>query len=158
MSASTYRLPAHATPRRYDVQLDARLGREEFTGQATIGLDLHAAKDTLELHARDLAINKSQLMIEGKTHNATVTSDPENERIMLQFSQALPAGAAVLVLSFTGKISQNLKGLYLAQNFPEQALCTQCEATEARAIFPCFDEPTFKAQFAFEITTVRFFP
>lgn len=153
MSASTYRLPVHATPRRYDVQLDARLGRDEFTGQVSIALNLHAAKDTLELHARDLTIIKSQLMINGQTLEATVTPDPENEMISLQFSQVLPVGTADLTLSFTGRVSQTLKGLYLAQNRPEQVLCTQCEATDARAIFPCFDEPTFKAQFAFEITT-----
>ena len=32
MNNSTYRLSAYVSPRRYDVQLDARLGREEFTG------------------------------------------------------------------------------------------------------------------------------
>jgi puromycin-sensitive aminopeptidase len=153
MNNSTYRLSAYVSPRRYDVQLDARLGREEFTGNVSIALDLHTTKDTLELHARDLAITSAQLIIEGQSHTATVTSDPDNERIILQFHQAFPVGTATLTMAFNGKVSQTLKGLYLAQDRPEQALCTQCEATDARAIFPCFDEPTFKAQFAFVITT-----
>lgn len=153
MNASTYRLPTHAIPRRYDIQLDVQLGREEFSGQVTITLDLREEKDTLELHARDLMITKSQLVMGGNSHDATITPDPANERVILQFSQVIPVGASVLVLSYNGKVSQTLKGLYLAQNWPEQALCTQCEATDARAIFPCFDEPTFKAQFASEITT-----
>jgi len=153
MSASTYRLPLYARPQRYDVQLDARLGRDEFSGNVLITLDLLEPKDSIDLHARDLTINEAQLMIAGETLDAVATSDPDNERLVLHFPQVLPTGAAVLSLSFNGKVSQTLKGLYLAQNFPEQALCTQCEATDARAIFPCFDEPTFKAQFAFEITT-----
>jgi puromycin-sensitive aminopeptidase len=153
MNTSTYRLPTHASPRRYNVKLDARLGREEFFGQVAIALHIHAAKDTLDLHSRDLTISKAELLIEGKTLAAEVTSDPENETVVLRFSQDLAPGAATLVLEFSGKVSQTLRGLYLAQDRPEQALCTQCEATDARAIFPCFDEPTFKAQFAFEITT-----
>ncbi len=32
-------------------------------------------------------------------------------------------------------------------------LCSQCEATGARAIIPCWDEPTFKARFAWTVTT-----
>ena len=32
-------------------------------------------------------------------------------------------------------------------------LCTQCEATGARAIIPCWDEPSFKAAFAWTVTT-----
>jgi len=153
MSATTYRLPTHASPLRYDVQLDAQLGREDFSGNVTISLDLHESKDTIELHTRELAVTHAELTVDGKNHPAVVTPDPENERITLQFYQAFPAGKASLNLDFSGKISQTLKGLYLAQNRPEQLLCTQCEATDARAIFPCFDEPTFKAQFAFEITT-----
>src|SRR5688572_5957355 len=153
MSTSTYRLPSHVSPRRYDVQLDAQLGREAFTGTVTIVLDLHESKDTIDLHARYLNINHAELNIDGESRLAAITLDPDNERIVLQFSQAFPISEASLVLSFTGKVSQTLKGLYLAQNRPEQVLCTQCEATDARAIFPCFDEPTFKASFAFEITT-----
>lgn len=153
MSTSTYRLPSHASPRRYDVQLDAQLGREEFGGHVIIALQLHEANDTIDLHARDLTVTDANLIIDGQSYPAIVTIDPDNERIILQFSQAFPVGEASLSLTFSGKVSQNLKGLYLAQNRPEQVLCTQCEATDARAIFPCFDEPTFKAQFAFEITT-----
>ena len=153
MSTSTYRLPSHAWPRRYDVQLDAQLGREDFSGQVTIALDLGEAKDTIDLHARELSITHAELSVDGQSHPATITLDPDNERAALQFSQPLPTGEASLRLTFSGKISQTLKGLYLAQNRPEQVLCTQCEATDARAIFPCFDEPAFKAQFAFEITT-----
>ena len=153
MSTSTYRLPSHASPRRYDVQLDAQLGREEFSGHVIIALQLHEANDTIDLHARDLTVTDANLSIDGQSYPAIVTIDPDNERIILQFSQAFPVGEASLSLTFSGKVSQNLKGLYLAQNRPEQVLCTQCEATDARAIFPCFDEPTFKAQFAFEITT-----
>jgi puromycin-sensitive aminopeptidase len=153
MSTSTYRLPSHASPRRYDVQLDAQLGREEFSGHVIIALQLHEANDTIDLHARDLTVTDANLIIDGQSYPAIVTIDPDNERIILQFSQAFPVGEASLSLTFSGKVSQNLKGLYLAQNRPEQVLCTQCEATDARAIFPCFDEPTFKAQFAFEITT-----
>ena len=153
MSASRYRLPHHVSPRRYDVQLDAQLGREDFSGSVTIALDLREPKDTIDLHAKDLTVTDAKLNIDGQSYPATVTPDPDNERLILQFSQALPTGEASLRLTFHGKVSQTLTGLYLAQNRPEQVLCTQCEATDARAIFPCFDEPTFKAQFAFEITT-----
>ena len=153
MSASTYRLPLHVSPRRYDIQLDAQVGREDFSGHVTIELDLHQASDTIDLHARNLTITDANLLIDGQSQPATVTIDSDNERIVLHFSQTFPVGEATLDLTFGGKVEQTLRGLYLAQNQPEQVLCTQCEATEARAIFPCFDEPTFKAQFAFEITT-----
>ena len=153
MSTSTYRLPNHVSPRRYDIKLDARLGREDFFGSVTIQVEIHEEKNTIDLHAKDLAISKASLSLDGQAHQAAITPDPDSERIILQFPQPLRTGEATLELAFIGKVSQSLKGLYLAQNRPEQMLCTQCEATDARAIFPCFDEPTFKAQFAFEITT-----
>ena len=153
MSTSTYRLPTHALPRRYDIQLDAQVGREDFEGRVVIALDLHEAHDTIDLHARDLTIGDVQLHVNGQTFPTTVTMDPENERAILEFSQVVPTGKASLELTFQGTVSHMLKGLYIAQDPPEQLLCTQAAATDARAIFPCFDEPTFKAQFALEVTT-----
>ena len=153
MSTSTYRLPLHVTPRRYDLKLDAQLGREDFSGQVVITLHLHQPTGTIDLHARDITVLQAELMVNGQTYPAAVTMDPDNERMVLQFSQTFAVGEASLALTFQGKVSQMLKGLYLAQDRPEQLLCTQCEATDARAIFPCFDEPAFKAQFALEVTT-----
>ena len=40
MSTSTYRLPTHALPRRYDIHLDAQVGREDFEGRVVIALEL----------------------------------------------------------------------------------------------------------------------
>lgn len=153
MSTSSYRLPSHASPQRYDVQLNAQVGREDFDGRVVIALDLRESHNSIDLHARDLSILDAHLSMSGQRQPAAVTMDPDNERVVLQFSQAIPAGEASLELAFRGKISQMLKGLYIAQDPPEQLLCTQAAATDARAVFPCFDEPTFKAQFAFEVTT-----
>lgn len=153
MSTSNYRLPKHVSPRRYDIKIDARLGREDFFGSATVQLEIHEEKDSIDLHAKNLAVGHANLNLDGQLLQAAITTDSDNERIVLQFPQPIRAGKASLELAFTGKVSQSLKGLYLAQDRPEQMLCTQCEATDARAIFPCFDEPTFKAQFALEITT-----
>jgi puromycin-sensitive aminopeptidase len=153
MTTKAYRLPTHARPQQYEVHLDARLGREEVTGRVAIRLDLLEARDTLELHARDLTISGARLEADGQALTAQVALDPESEAARLKFPQPLPVGAATLTLAFQGRVGQNLRGLYLAQDGPEQLLCTQCEATDARAIFPCWDEPSFKARFAFQVTT-----
>jgi puromycin-sensitive aminopeptidase len=67
--------------------------------------------------------------------------------------QPLPTGEATLRLAFQGKLNAGLRGLYRAVDGQEQLICSLCAPTDARAIFPCFDEPTFKARFAYEITT-----
>ena len=153
MNTTAYRLPAHARPRRYDVVLDARLGRAEFHGAVTIDLEIDASRETIELHARDLAITGAQVSAGPETYPAAVTAQAAQEMVELRFPVALPPGEARLSLTFSGRVSEGLTGLYLAEDGPERLLCTQCEATDARAIFPCFDEPMFKARFAFTVTT-----
>src|SRR6266487_3553973 len=58
-----------------------------------------------------------------------------------------------LALSFSGKINQQGQGLFYAR-YQEQGsgtkkimLGTQFEATDARRLFPCWDEPVFRARF-----------
>lgn len=60
----------------------------------------------------------------------------------------------LLHLSFSGKLSASLRGFYKSSFFRPtntssklyQAI-TQLQAVEARRLFPCFDEPAFKATF-----------
>ncbi len=65
----------------------------------------------------------------------------------------MPAGTHTLTLSFTGKINQQGQGLFYARyqeqgtNAQKTMLGTQFEATDARRLFPCWDEPSFRARF-----------
>ena len=148
-----YRLPTHALPRQYDIALDARLASPEFRGHLSIHLDIAAPCSTVELHARALTISDARLNAHGQSLIGTVTLDEERELATITLGQSIQPGTATLDLDFTGKVSDGLEGLYLAADGPYQMLTTQCEATGARAIFPCFDEPAFKARFAWQVTT-----
>ncbi|HEV7127185.1 MAG TPA: M1 family metallopeptidase [Ktedonobacterales bacterium] len=157
MNPKAYRLPTHVLPRHYDIALEARLGDERFGGHVAIQLELTAPTATIELHARDLRIADAQVQFtaQGRAQSlgGTVTLDAERELAVIQLAEPIAAGLATLDLDFTGKVSGGLEGLFLSKDGQDELLCTQCEATGAHAIFPCFDEPTFKARFTWQVTT-----
>jgi puromycin-sensitive aminopeptidase len=153
MNPKAYRLPTHVLPGRYDVQIDARPGREDFHGQVNIALEVVESRDAIEIHARELVLDRAELTAGGKELKGEIEQDAVREMAAIRFGEPLPVGEATLEIGFTGRVSKSMEGLYLAKDGPEQCLSTQCEETFARMIFPCFDEPEFKAQFAWEVTT-----
>ncbi len=149
-----YRLPTTVRPRHYAIALDARPGRDSFHGALTIELTLAEPTNSIELHARDLDLSNARLTsATGQTSVASVTLDAEREIARIKLRGKAPAGDATLALDFAGHLSPSLEGLFLSKDGPDEMLCSQCEATGARAIIPCWDEPTFKATFAWTITT-----
>ncbi|XP_049870005.1 aminopeptidase N-like isoform X2 [Pectinophora gossypiella] len=79
------------------------------------------------------------------------------DRLVLTLASALkPDVDYILELSFEGPISNSLTGFYKstytnANKEEKQLGVTQFEPTYARAAFPCFDEPGFKAKFEISI-------
>ena len=63
----------------------------------------------------------------------------------------LPAGAATLRLEYRGGFSPGLRGLYRAGGIA----VTQFEAADARRLFPCFDEPAFKASWELALSATK---
>ena len=117
-------------------------------------VSIAAPTNTVELHARDLDITNARLTsANGQTFAASVTPDAEREIATITLDGQAPAGGATLTLDFAGDLSPSLEGLFLSKDGPDEMLCSQCEATGARAIIPCWDEPTFKATFAWTVTT-----
>ena len=78
---------------------------------------------------------------------AAVALDAAKEQATLTFARELPAGRAVLEISFTGILNDKLRGFYLSKSKTRSYGVTQFEATDARRAFPCFDEPALKATF-----------
>jgi puromycin-sensitive aminopeptidase len=149
-----YRLPETVRPRLYEIALDARPGRETFHGSVTIQLEIAAPVSAIELHARDLEISNARLTsASGEARTPSVALDAAREIAVITLDSPVPAGKATLALDFSGHLSASLEGLFLSKDGPDELLCSQCEATGARAIIPCWDEPTFKARFAWSVTT-----
>lgn len=153
VNPKAYRLPHHATPSRYDIQISARPDVEDFHGKVTIQLGVTEPCDTIEIHARELHLSDAIITIQGAMRAGIIHQDNEREMAAIRFGEPLLPGDATLEITFAGKVSKNMEALYYASDGVESCLCTQCEETDARGIFPCFDEPTFKAQFAWEVTT-----
>lgn len=153
MAGRAYRLPTSVQPRRYDIHLQARIGDPTFRGTVGIDLDVLEPVRAIEIHARDITIRSARLETGGKTVDATPEPDAEVEMVKLALPAEIGAGSARLTIEYDGVVQKNMEGLYLSKDGEEQCLSTQCEETDARAIFPCFDEPAFKARFATTVTT-----
>lgn len=147
-----FRLPTSATPARYDLHLNVDPERSTFQGSAKITLRLHEPVGEIVLHGRDFEIEEADFYQKGEQVDAEVTAEVENEALRFRPAHGLDEGEAVLEIFYTGKVQSAMQGLYLAQDGEERCLVTQCEATDARAVFPCFDEPAFKAEIAWQIT------
>src|SRR5437899_1805928 len=152
MSASRFRLPADVRPTDYTLHLIPDLGRGVFRGEVRIALRLRRPRAEVTLHAAELTITRAIAQCNGSEWQARVRVQRPDETVTLRFARPLPAGEATLVLHFSGVLNQHLRGLYAASADGRRYAFTQCEAADARRIFPCFDEPAFKARFRLAVT------
>ncbi|XP_068631162.1 aminopeptidase N-like [Battus philenor] len=91
--------------------------------------------------------------------NITILTIKEStgDRLMLTLDTPLRPGVDyILKLPFEGNISNSLTGFYkstytTSKNEVRKLGVTQFQPTSARAAFPCFDEPAFKAKFEISI-------
>ncbi|HLM48450.1 MAG TPA: M1 family metallopeptidase, partial [Myxococcaceae bacterium] len=143
-----FRLPLSIRPRRYAATVTLDMEAKSFTGQQTIELDLDKPSNEIILHANALQLGQVTFRAGGKQWR---TSDfqavPVSETVVLRFNEALPAGSGELDVAWTGRFTEGLRGLYAAG----KVAATQFEAADARRLFPCFDEPAFKARWALTV-------
>ena len=75
--------------------------------------------------------------------------DTNTQTLALELPSKIPAGKHKLYLEFTGHLREQEQGLfYVKYNSPSGKkimLASQMEATDARRMFPCWDEPVFRA-------------
>jgi aminopeptidase N len=141
------RLPTTIIPSHYKLFLDPDIGRQKFTGEETITVQVQQSTSEIVLNSLGLDISLAEATAANKTLPAQVTYDQPNEMVRLTLVQPLPAGAASLHLKFSGKLTAGLRGLYLSKSARRQYAVTQFEGTYARMMFPGFDEPAFKSTF-----------
>jgi aminopeptidase N len=149
------KLPKNIVPRHYAIRLQPDL--EKFTTRGSVIVDLEVLKPAKEIvfNALDLEITKATL--QGKREIALKPSlDAAQQTVTLKLPKALPPGTNRLALEFKGRIGEQAQGLfyvrYAAPSGKKILLATQMEPADARRMFPCWDEPAFRA--AFDLTVV----
>ena len=143
-----YRLPQSPRPTRYEATLGLDLSGRRFEGQIRVSLELDRPAEEIVLHAAGLEVTRAVLKAAGGERAVSrVVPAPASETVRLLLDAPAPSGKAELEMAFSGRMSDGLRGLYDAGG----VAATQFEAADARRVFPCFDEPAFKATWALTV-------
>src|SRR5580700_4548302 len=145
--ARAQRLPELAAPDNYQLTIDVNLEKENFTGDETIAIHVLKPTSTIVLNAAEITFAEVSATAAGKTQTAKVTPDEEKQMATLAFDQPLPEGPAELRIRYTGILNGQLRGLYLSKANGRKYAVSQLENTDARRMYPSFDEPIYKATF-----------
>lgn len=149
------RLSADVVPEKYDLFFEPDFEHAEFEGSETIVIKLVRGTKTIVLHARDLSVYDASVARRGGKDafvKLDIALDRDSQMLTLSSNSLLPQGDYDLAIKFRGKLSEKLAGFYMSsfkdKSGKEQRIATtQMEPTDARRMFPCFDEPALKAKF-----------
>lgn len=144
-------LPDYAEPKKYQLWIEPDLQNFTFGGRESIEFDILEPTDVLMLHAADLTIQSVKLRSSfGLSFDVKVSSDTDYRRVIFALGKIAAPGKYHLDIEYRGEINDQLCGLYrssyqLPDGTQRFMATTQCEAIDARRIFPCWDEPDRKA-------------
>ena len=144
------KLPKNVVPEEYAIRITPNMAKRAFTGSETIKFNAREAVKQVVLNSAEIKITRAA--IDGKALPASAIKLDDREET-LTLTTDLTSGNHQLELEFTGIINQRGVGLYDAPyqehgtGAKKVMLGTQFEATDARRMFPCWDEPSFRARF-----------
>jgi puromycin-sensitive aminopeptidase len=146
------RLPDTVQPSHYTLHITILPEEKQFWGQVGIQVQVLKTVNIIILHALELEIQNAEIETDEQCLEAQIIQDSSSETITLLFSKKIKPGPSLLSLHFSGKLNRQLRGLYKVQVNGETFAFTQFEPTDARRMFPCFDEPALKARFRLSVT------
>ncbi|XP_066902005.1 aminopeptidase N [Halyomorpha halys] len=159
-----YRLPFDVYPISYKLTLNPDLDSLTFIGNLTFTFRPLKNLQTLILNSKNLLIDPIYSSIGDDTGNAIqITQVLENkdlERILIQPSQYFAKGRIYAInFNYQGNITEDGSGLYRSSYVDngkkEWALVSQMRPVHARQVFPCLDEPSFRAKFKLSVWHTR---
>ncbi|XP_041766719.1 uncharacterized protein LOC121590789 [Anopheles merus] len=158
---SRYLLPKVSEPINYNLFLDiTNYDFYSYNGTVEITFRYTGDQNHFYLNNDGLVIATESIKVTGPDGTdvpvANVIYMEEFEQIYFGFRDRLQTGEQYkIAISFQNNIGTELKGLYrssyLAGNTTRYLATTHFESTYARSVFPCYDEPSYKATFNVKI-------
>ena len=149
------RLSGNIRPSAYQLALDIDPRAPSFSGKVIIDLDIVIATDRIVLHAAQLTFDALSVTADGTSQALMAQTLDSDGAVALVAGNTLRPGKAVLTIRYHANFASGLEGLYTTHDGGRSYAFTQLEAIGARRVFPCFDEPGFKAPFKVSLTVPR---
>src|SRR4051794_4807842 len=155
--ATPGKLPKAVVPIHYAIELTPDLESLALPGVELVDIEVREPTARFVLNAVNTTFGA--VSIDDDAQRADVALDATAETVTLSFPQPLARGAHRLRLVFTARINRFGTGLFFV-DYPtdkgtKRMLSSKLEPADARRIFPCWDEPAFKATFALTVTVPR---
>ncbi|VDM41793.1 unnamed protein product [Toxocara canis] len=155
---SYFRLPPHFIPIVYDLKLSLSSKKESICGQVRIEMQCIQSTSEVLLHANPLFVKVQHAIIENRLTNETVDLGMpavDWNRYLVAFNSSIVFDhAAVYYLSiwFQTTYADSHGGLIKYEDKERGVWAsTLFEPTNARRLFPCFDEPRWRSIFKLQL-------
>uniref|UniRef100_A0A4W4GQZ5 Aminopeptidase n=1 Tax=Electrophorus electricus TaxID=8005 RepID=A0A4W4GQZ5_ELEEL len=156
-----YRLPDTLVPEFYDVILWPHIRQESnridtFTGNSSVVFRCVRETDLILIHSNKLNLTAEPTLTALSGTPAPIIHSTwmqdTTQYLVMQLNSKLTAGESyVLLTEFVGELGNGLGGFYRSEYKENGKIkviaTTQMQPTDARKVFPCFDEPAMKATF-----------
>ncbi len=148
------RLPKDVVPLDYTLDIVPDTAAMSFTGSESVTLRFRSASATItfnSLNERLWGVRLDGSLVK------SVVSDDNQQLTVITLLAPVAAGVHTLKFAYSGKIETLSRGLF-AQPYTDPdgkqklMLSTKMESTDARRMFPCWDEPAFRATYQLSIS------
>src|SRR5256885_6678721 len=155
--ATPGKLSKTVVPINYSIEL--RPDAESLALPGVELIDIEVREPTARLTLNAVNTTFASVAADDSLERADVTPDAAAETATFTFKQPLAVGAHRLRIEFTARINKFDRGFFFV-DYPTDAgvkrlLTSKLEPADARRIFPCWDEPAFKASFKLTVVIPR---
>ncbi|OHT11746.1 hypothetical protein TRFO_18726 [Tritrichomonas foetus] len=139
-SVPAVRLPTDYVPTHYGIFIHPDIPGKTFSAQVTIYFKCNHESSQLELHCHNTLVITSVLQ-----NGSPLTFRTDGEKIVISGNNF---DKSPITICYYGTLNHKMNGLYYNDDY---SCCSKFEPSDARKMFPCFDEPWAKATFSITV-------
>jgi aminopeptidase N len=149
------KLPKTIAPRHYVIHLEPDESQMTVDGAEAVEIEVLKPTRQIVMNAGEMKIWNATLSHSGAREKLVPQQDLNEQQVKFETAQDLRPGAYTLSFCFKSPINTESRGFFLqhyqSNGKTETILATQMRPDKARQMFPCWDEPAFRATFQLSV-------